>query len=350
MKRLLLTLLLCLLAFASDKKMNSTPIKSDAISISELLTILDEEEGFYRDAYSAISPNGKIVVADAGNNTILVYDSEGNLKTTFGKQGSGPGEFNSIYNIGALKSAIAVRNEMRLSLFKYDGTFIKDISLMGSGVAGSPVFLEDEILVYYSRGENKAEIIDTNGEVKRTIKNKAHKPASGNNRMMVRIGGPRPIPFKNSFLMASQKEYKYQTLDQSLKSVNVYTRDFNRVERDIEELMKRIQIRTDNNNSEAAKRQAAQMKQRIIKRMGKYEDDIQDIIGTKGNDIYIQTASKSTSTINLDVIRNEKLYSQKSITFDDEVRQVRIDNGKLIVGFRNDEKGPYIKIFDINTI
>jgi DNA-binding beta-propeller fold protein YncE len=54
--------------------------------------------------------DGRFVVLDAGNSRIQVFDAEGNYVTQFGREGSGPGEFN-FGTVGELVGSIAVDDE-----------------------------------------------------------------------------------------------------------------------------------------------------------------------------------------------------------------------------------------------
>lgn len=167
---------------------------------------------------------------------------------------------------------------------------------------------------------------------------------------MVRIGGSRPIPYNNGYVLAHQKEFKYDVLDKKLNKIAQYTRPFTRVKRDIEAMMGRMQIQLDGDMpKETRARMMSQMKNQMITQMGEYEDDIQGVLGAKSEDLFIETATGNEAFLAFDVVRNNELYTQHHMEFDDEIRQSKIEHGKLIVSFRNKQDGPYIKIFDINV-
>ncbi len=53
----------------------------------------DSEDGFYRVGSIDVAPNGRIFVADTGDNHVRVFGSDGAPIATLGRQGQGPGEF-----------------------------------------------------------------------------------------------------------------------------------------------------------------------------------------------------------------------------------------------------------------
>lgn len=178
MKSALLFLLSILIVFASGGALKNKPKKKNAVVLTELMKIMDEEEGFYQNVFASISPDGKIVVLDGGNKVVNVYSSEGEKLSSFGKEGSGPGEFSRVFNVGAMKNRIAIRDQMNVILFDYNGSYLQTISLMGSGNVGSPTFLDETILVHYEGGKYLYQIYDEDGkEVNSKLRNdtKLHK-------------------------------------------------------------------------------------------------------------------------------------------------------------------------------
>jgi hypothetical protein len=75
-------------------------------------------------------PGGSVYVADAGFTDISLFDSAGVHIRTIGREGSGPGEFRRLTNIGLLGDTLwALDNTARrASLFAPDGTVLATIS------------------------------------------------------------------------------------------------------------------------------------------------------------------------------------------------------------------------------
>ena len=72
---------------------------------------IGEDEGeFIFPLSMARGLDGRFVVLDAGNSRIQVFDAEGNYVTQFGREGSGPGEFN-FGTVEDLVGSIAVDDE-----------------------------------------------------------------------------------------------------------------------------------------------------------------------------------------------------------------------------------------------
>jgi NHL repeat len=55
----------------------------------------------------SIGPDGLIYIADLGNHRIVVFDTLGVLRATIGREGSGPGEFRSLYSIAWIGDNLA---------------------------------------------------------------------------------------------------------------------------------------------------------------------------------------------------------------------------------------------------
>ena len=72
--------------------------------VPELDITSDEESGLLLFQVSAIEPleGDRIAVGSSGTSTVLLFDGEGELITSFGREGDGPGEFRNIQSVFAL--------------------------------------------------------------------------------------------------------------------------------------------------------------------------------------------------------------------------------------------------------
>ena len=98
------------------------------------LSIGNETDAAYQFNYVAGAvrlSNGRIVVADAGSLQLRMFDSTGRHLKTFGRSGSGPGEFRQIDALFLLPGdTIAVSNlRTSIELFAPDGKYVKTISI-----------------------------------------------------------------------------------------------------------------------------------------------------------------------------------------------------------------------------
>lgn len=99
---------------------------------------------FCRCTHTALSPNGDIYVSDGyGNAAVHKYDPGGRLLLSWGKPGTGPGEFNLPHNICCDTDGwvyVADRENHRVQVFDANGRYEKQINNMHrpSGLAITP--------------------------------------------------------------------------------------------------------------------------------------------------------------------------------------------------------------------
>lgn len=119
----------------------------------------------------------RMLVVDTREHRIVVLDPQGNLITSFGKRGSGDGEFNfpvavTLNHQGEIIVADAMN--ARIQIFDNDGKFLRKFGRRGDGPAdfqiikGVAVDSEDHIYVTEGKG-HKLIIFGTNGEYLLTV-------------------------------------------------------------------------------------------------------------------------------------------------------------------------------------
>jgi len=78
----------------------------------------------------AIAPTGEIFVADGyGNHRVHKFSSDGQLLLSWGRQGTGPGEFALVHNIWIDKSGRVLVNDdenHRIQIFNSEGDFLEE--------------------------------------------------------------------------------------------------------------------------------------------------------------------------------------------------------------------------------
>ncbi len=92
--------------------------------------------------------SGNIYVCDAAENHIKVYDENGKFLRLIGRQGEGPGEFNSPVCTGFLSDGtliVADQGNQRFQLFSSEGDFIDSHKLESSAPGQFIVTKDDEI-------------------------------------------------------------------------------------------------------------------------------------------------------------------------------------------------------------
>ena len=115
----------------------------------------------------AIAPNGELFVSDGyGGHRVHKFSAEGELLLSWGKQGTGPGEFALLHNIWVDKNSriiICDRENDRIQIFDDQGNFIEewtDISKPGD------VWVHDDLVYCVEQGDHGGVSIWTlDGEV-----------------------------------------------------------------------------------------------------------------------------------------------------------------------------------------
>jgi hypothetical protein len=110
----------------------------------------------------AVAPDGSLFIASSRQHTIYKFDPNGNLISSFGQEGQGPGDFNSPGDMSVLDEKFLVVGEYalshRISILDLDGNFKK--VLKTSRPPFSPVALRDgkiAYIVFNYRGEGPGE-------------------------------------------------------------------------------------------------------------------------------------------------------------------------------------------------
>jgi streptogramin lyase len=91
-----------------------------------------EPDYFYQPNDIVVSSNGDIFISEghgAGNNRILKFSKDGKLIKTWGKLGTGPGEFDQPHALAfdsKERLFVGDRNNNRIQIFDQDGKFIAD--------------------------------------------------------------------------------------------------------------------------------------------------------------------------------------------------------------------------------
>jgi sugar lactone lactonase YvrE len=141
-----------------------------------------------------VEPNGDIFVADGhGGDTnarIVKFSSDGKFVKTWGKKGSGPGEFDTPHAL-ALDSKgrlfVGDRNNNRIQIFDQDGNYIEEWKQYG---APSGIFIDAKDIIYVADSQSNAK---NNPGFKRGIR--VGKVKDGKNgKLMAFIPDTLPTP------------------------------------------------------------------------------------------------------------------------------------------------------------
>jgi hypothetical protein len=94
-------------------------------------------------------PDGSVAILNAGSHEVRIYDAAGTLRSTAGRRGGGPGEFDFPLGFGVFPPDTLVvydATERRVSLFLPDGSFV-DSRSAAMGLSGLNGFLDAETAV-----------------------------------------------------------------------------------------------------------------------------------------------------------------------------------------------------------
>jgi sugar lactone lactonase YvrE len=121
----------------------------------------------------AIAPNGDIFVSDGHvNSRIVKFTADGKFVKTWGKKGSGPGEFNLPHSVvfdSRGRLLVADRSNRRIQLFDQDGTFLEEWKQFGE--ASGLFIMSDDTLYVTDWQDKKAIFIGSakDGSIRQTI-------------------------------------------------------------------------------------------------------------------------------------------------------------------------------------
>src|SRR5688572_609713 len=113
---------------AQDKALTGKPVTHFSIGSEDG----EDWELLSRVSQVAFDREENLYVLDGGNNRVLVFNPQGKFVRKFGKKGGGPGELMAPVGVAITPDGqVAVSDLGRgaISLFKKDGTFVKNITL-----------------------------------------------------------------------------------------------------------------------------------------------------------------------------------------------------------------------------
>lgn len=99
----------------------------------------DGDRVFSQVAAMEMTPSGDLIVLDAGERAITVWDAHGNETHHWGRQGEGPGEFMNPGGLAASNPLLAITDGLRVHSFEGDGTVVETLRLPGFQLTLRPV-------------------------------------------------------------------------------------------------------------------------------------------------------------------------------------------------------------------
>lgn len=125
-----------------------------------------EGEPFNLPTDFALGPDGEMYISDGyGNARIHKYSPDGALIKSWGKPGSGPGEFDLPHCVRVdprNRVMVADRENNRIQFFTLDGEYIEE---WGDLLQPDTIFIDDEDLVYIAELGQRVSIMTLDGEL-----------------------------------------------------------------------------------------------------------------------------------------------------------------------------------------
>jgi len=125
-----------------------------------------EPDYFYAPNDVIVAPNGTIFVSEghgAGNNRILKFTKDGKFIKSWGKRGTGPGEFDQPHALAFDSKGrlyVGDRNNNRIQVFDQDGKFISEMRQFSRP---SGIFIDKHDMIYVTDSESESVSRNHNG-------------------------------------------------------------------------------------------------------------------------------------------------------------------------------------------
>ena len=337
-------------------------IKEDPFSLNKSIKLADEANGFYEEIISRAAPNGTLYVYDKGNKLCHKFDKSGKLVLTFGKAGSGPGEFSDfILDFSASNERLIFKNAAKRSIMLFDtkGKFITDIK--GDLLIGAQIVINNENIEFHFPKNELSKtlnvIIDKDGKEISRRKNKEYeegalaKMQQGLSDKQLKKNVERPLsfmPYNGGFVQHYRGPYKIDFIDKSYRISKTLVFDYKRIKiEDPLELASALEQKFLKNATAKQKMKAIAVFQKVVNQLGGYHPDIIDIIGSYKNYLFVQTKAEDKKTLLIDVINSSNMIVQKIKVNCDEISSVKLMYGYLLINQKNDNDGPFATVYKL---
>lgn len=110
----------------TDNEIDISPYLGDDF---EIITLETKEECLISDPMRIIYGNGWILIAEPTNQSVYLFDKNGQFVQTIGRKGRGPGEYTAICDVCVIDSIVYIAdlNAPNIVSYNLDGTYVKTI-------------------------------------------------------------------------------------------------------------------------------------------------------------------------------------------------------------------------------
>ena len=170
-----------------------------------------EAAALYGVADATVLDDGTVVVGNSGNTEVLLFSSTGTHLRSFGRRGSGPGEFSAVGSVFPhIGDSIAVSDgfQRRLSIFDSDGNLGRTVNLAQLADFASVVGLLGDRFVYRTPVRNTIPRdsvriwISSSQDPLTTIPNRPNRMVSWETGQGV-VTSPHPLAFSPEAMVAA---------------------------------------------------------------------------------------------------------------------------------------------------
>jgi hypothetical protein len=333
--------------------MNSEPSQPNLISLEHIKTFNGGEDGFYKSVTMALSPRGEVIICDNGNYRVWLYNADLSLKLKFGNEGNGPGEFSKeVRRITATEDRIYLELSRRVLIFDYDGKYVNEVNpvIMAKNEIH---IIKDEIHILYPETGNSRAIYNKDGELRSSVKIPTVESimklrmlaANDRNRnkgeIQTRIQYFEEL---NGFAEAVHSNYEINIYSAEKKLRETYKRKFKRHKRNLDEIIG-LSLKNVSKEKRAIIEKQRQM---LVKMYGEYAGDTFNVIAVDKDYIFVRTSAESLHYFAFDVLSRKGEYLTSYLHKEDKGTRAVIRGNLMLVKAKNDEIGPYAKLYKIN--
>jgi hypothetical protein len=313
------------------------PIAQDSFEF-KLVKELRLDNEFYERTYTAIAPNGNLIVVDKGNSRIKIIDADDNVIHVFGSKGEGPGELTYPYGIYITEKHYIVRDSRNYQIYNYSNELIREISSLNVSL-----IVTDSNLIMLNRERTNVKYYTHRGELIREVPKIAEYYTKN---------------IDYSFHKSSR--FPRGAISTPLGIAADYYGNYVVEIRDLESNKIKYILKRDVGEREYSApkvifqgKPTKKDKEKIAKLMASKIEGaaIHSVLGNTPYGFLVRLGSER-DVLRLDLISYDLSYLALLEFYfgEDRLTYAAIQGDKLILDLKNDEIGPYVQIFELQKV